>query len=277
MKALVLLALALPAAAEYAEVHGLKLYYEVHGVAGAEPPLVLLHGGGSSIETSFAHALPALAKTRQVIAFDQQGHGRTADVADRPFTFEQSADDAAALLRHLGIARADFLGYSNGGSIAMQVAVRHPKLVRKLVVASAMYKRDGMAAGFWDGMRNASLANMPVELRENYTRLSPHPERLQSFHDKSVKRMLDFKDWPAEVLKGIQVPVLLIVGDRDVIRPEHAVEMMRLMPHAQLTVVPGTDHMQLVERWPVAMIEAFLECGDGESPLSDLCTASARR
>ncbi|HEX6099912.1 MAG TPA: alpha/beta hydrolase [Thermoanaerobaculia bacterium] len=260
MKAVMLmLALASPAAADYAEVNGLKLYYEIHGTRGAKPPLVLLHGGGSSIETSFARVLPGLAKNRQVIAFDQQGHGRTADIPERPFTFEQSADDAAALLRHLAIDRADFLGYSNGGSIAMQIAVRHPKLVRRLVVASAMVKRDGLVAGFFDGMRQASLENMPAEFRENYTRLSPHPERLQSFHDKSVQRMLGFKDWPAGMLKGIQSPVLLLFGDRDVVRAEHAVEMLRLIPHAQLMVLPDTDHMQVVERWPVAAIERFLD------------------
>lgn len=256
---LLMLALASPAAAEYADVNGLHLYYEIHGTRGDRPPLVLLHGGGSSIETSFSRVLPELARSRQVIAFDQQGHGRTADIPERPFTFEQSADDAAALLRHLGIDRADFFGYSNGGSIAMQIAVRHPKLVRKLIVASAMYKRDGLVAGFFDGMRHASLANMPAEFRENYARLSPHPERLQSFHDKSVQRMLMFKDWPAEVLQGIQPPVLLLVGDRDVIRAEHAVEMMRLIPHAQLAVLPDTDHMQVVERWPAATIERFLD------------------
>jgi pimeloyl-ACP methyl ester carboxylesterase len=255
---LILLALTFPVAAEYADVHGLKLYYEIHGTVGANPPLVLLHGGGSSIETSFSRVLPELAKNRQVIAFDQQGHGRTTDIIDRPFTFEQSADDAAALLRHLGIARADFFGYSNGGSIAMQVAIRHPKLVRKLIVASAMVKRDGLPPAFWDGMRHATLASMPAELRENYKRLSPHPERLQSFHDKCAQRILDFKDWPAEVVKSIDAPVLLIIGDRDVILPEHAVEMLRLLPNAQLVVLPGTDHMTLVERWPVEIIERFL-------------------
>jgi pimeloyl-ACP methyl ester carboxylesterase len=250
---------AMNAAAEYAQINGLKLYYEIHGTPGANPPLVLLHGGGSTIDTTWSHVLPELAKKRQVIAFDQQGHGRTADVVDRPFTFEQSADDAAELLRHLGIARADFFGYSNGGSIAMQIAVRHPRLVRRLIVASAMYKRDGLAPGFWDGMKHASLKDMPAELQEAYLRVAPHPENLQSFHDKSVERMLDFKDWPAEVLKGIDAPVLLLLGDHDVIRPEHAVEMLHLLPHAQLAILPGTDHMTLVEHWPVAMIETFLD------------------
>src|SRR4051812_21312162 len=118
--------------ARYADVNGLHIYYEIHGSPSANsPPLVLLHGGGSTIETSFGKILPSLAKTRQVIAFEQQGHGRTADIPDRPFSFEQSADDTAALLRHLKIQKADFFGYSNGGNIALQMGIRHPQLVRK--------------------------------------------------------------------------------------------------------------------------------------------------
>ena len=118
----------------YASVNGLHMYYEIHGSAKCgKPPLVLLHGGGSTIDTSFGSVLPSFAKTRQVIAFEQQGHGHTADIHDRPFTFEQSADDAAALMQHLKIEKADFFGYSNGGNIALQIAIRHPKLVRRLI------------------------------------------------------------------------------------------------------------------------------------------------
>ncbi len=146
------------AGGSYAPVNGLNIYYEIHGEG---EPLVLLHGGGSTIETSFGTILPALAKTRKVIAFEQQGHGHAADV-DRPFSFEQSADDAAALLRFLKIDKADFFGYSNGGSIALQIAIRHPDLVRKLIVASAMYKRDRLYPEFWDPMKHATLENMPA-------------------------------------------------------------------------------------------------------------------
>lgn len=245
----------------YAPVNGLRLYYEVHGTPRAgQPPLVLLHGGGSSIDSNFAKILPALARGRQVIAFDQQGHGRTADV-DRPFSFEQSADDAAALLAHLGVARADLLGFSNGASIALQVAIRHPRLVRRLVVASVMFRRDGFAPGFWEGMAHASLQSMPAELREAYLKVAPYPENLQSFHDKSVKRMLAFRDWPPEVIRGIEAPTLVMNGDADVIRPEHAVELFRLLPHGQLAVLPATDHANIVAHadWRVAMIEAFLD------------------
>ncbi|HEX7828193.1 MAG TPA: alpha/beta hydrolase [Thermoanaerobaculia bacterium] len=263
MKRLALIGfLTLPAFGEYAKINGLNLYYEVHGKANAKtPPLVLLHGGGSTIDTSFGRVLPLFASSRQVIAFDQQGHGRTADIVDRPFSFEQSADDAAALLKHLGIERADFFGYSNGGSIAMQIAIRHPKLVRRIVVASAMYTRDGLQPWLWEGLRNAKLSDMPKELREEYLRVAPHPENLQSFHDKCVKRMLDFKDWPADSLRSIQAPALVMIGDDDVTRPEHAVEMYRLFPHAQLAILPGTNHMTLLERadWQVSMIERFLD------------------
>ncbi|MGE5663086.1 MAG: alpha/beta fold hydrolase [Deltaproteobacteria bacterium] len=245
----------------YAPVNGLKMYYEIHGAAnGKTPPLVLLHGGGSTIDTSFGKVLPLFAKTRQVVAFDQQGHGRTADV-DRPYSFEQSADDAAALLRHLKIDRADFFGYSNGGNIALQIAIRHPAMARRLVVASAMYKRDGLPHEFWESMKNATLESMPVELKEAYLKVAPHPEQLPTFHDKCVKRMLEFKDWRAQDIKSITAPTMVMIADGDIVMPEHAVEMFRLLPHAQLAVLPGTDHMSLVTRaeWQFSMIEAFLD------------------
>ncbi len=246
----------------YAPVNGLKMYYEIHGAdGGKKPPLVLLHGGGSTIETSFGKVLPSLAKTRKVIAFEQQGHGRTADIVDRPFTFEQTADDTAALMQHLKIEKADFFGYSNGGNVALQIAIRHPHMVRKLIVASAMYKRDGLYPEFWDSMKHATLQNMPAKLRETYLRVAPNPENLPMFHDKCVKRMLEFKDWRPEDIQSIQAPTMVMIGDADIIRPEHAAEMFRLLPHAELAVLPGTDHMTLVERadWQVSMIEAFLE------------------
>ncbi|PWB63763.1 MAG: alpha/beta hydrolase [Deltaproteobacteria bacterium] len=251
-----------PVKSGYAPVNGLKMYYEIYGAPnGRTPPLVLLHGGGSTIETSFGNVLPTFEKTRRVIVFEQQGHGRTADIADRPFSFEQSADDAAALLRHLKIERADFFGYSNGGSIALQIAIRHPALVRKLVVASAMFKRDGLYPEFWESMKHASLGNMPAELREAYLKAAPHPEQLQTFHDKSVRRMLEFKDMRDEDIRSIAAPTLVMVGDADVVRPEHAMEMFRLLSHAQLAVLPGTDHMAIVKRtdWEVSMIEGFLD------------------
>jgi pimeloyl-ACP methyl ester carboxylesterase len=251
-----------PAQTGYAPVNGLRLYYEVHGVANpGRPPLVLLHGGGDTIKTSFGHVLAALARERQVIAFEQQGFGHTADIADRPFTFEQSADDTAALLEYLHIPQADLFGFSNGGTIALQVAIRHPRVVRKLVVASGFFKRDGGSSGFWDSFAHAQLKDMPKELQDAYGEVAPHPENLQSFFDKCVERMRHFKDIPDDAMRGITAPTFVIVGDADVMRPEHAVETFRILPRAQLAVLPGTDHMKVTARvdWIVPMIDAFLE------------------
>ncbi|MCY1419767.1 hypothetical protein D9M71_353630 [compost metagenome] len=246
----------------YAPVNGLRIYFEIHGGANpTQPPLVLLHGGGDTIRTSFGQILPVLARARQVIAFEQQGYGHTADIADRPFSFEQSADDTAALLEHLHIEKADLFGFSNGGTIALQVAIRHPQAVRKLVLASALVTRDGAYPWLWDAMAKARLENMPQELQEAYLKVAPRPENLRLFHDKAARRMRDFKDIPADAIGSIAAPTLVVVGDADVIRPEHAVEMFRFLPHAQLAVLPGTDHMQVTARtgWLVPMISGFLD------------------
>ncbi|WP_243294805.1 alpha/beta fold hydrolase [Geothrix mesophila] len=246
----------------FAPVNGLQIYFEIHGVPNpTRPPLVLLHGGGDTIQTSFGQILPALAGERQIIAFEQQGYGHTADTAGRPFSFEQSADDTAALLEYLHIEKADLFGYSNGGTIALQVAIRHPRAVRKLVVASALVKRDGAYPWLWDAMSNATLENMPQDLQRDYLKVAPQPENLRMMHDKAVQRMRDFKDIPADAIRSIIAPTLVVVGDADVIRPEHAVETFRLLPHAQLAVLPGTDHMQVTSRtrWLASMIGGFLD------------------
>jgi pimeloyl-ACP methyl ester carboxylesterase len=253
---------AAPARTGYAPVNGLRLYYEIHGPANlVQPPLVLLHGGGDTIETSFGRVLPALARTRQIIAFEQQGYGHTADIIDRPFSFEQSADDTAALLAHLKIERADLLGFSNGGTIALQVAIRHPRVVRKLVVVSAFFSRAGGDPAFWAWMKNARLENMPGELQEAYRKVAPQPENLRRFHDKAAQRMRDFKDISPTALQAIAVPALVMCGDADVVRPEHAVELTRLLPQAQLAILPGTDHMAIMTRaeWVVPMVNGFLD------------------
>jgi pimeloyl-ACP methyl ester carboxylesterase len=246
----------------YAPVDGLRIYYEIHGTANsAYPPLVLLHGGGDTIQTSFGHLLPELARSRQVIAFEQQGFGHTADIADRPFSFERSADDTAALLQYLHVEQADVFGFSNGSTIALQVAIRHPRLVRKLVIASGFFSHVGADPAFWNGFEHAQLQQMPQELRDSYLAVAPHPENLQMFFDKCVRRMRDFKDIPTDTIRGIRSPALVIVGDADVMRPEQAVEEYRLIPHSRLAVLPGTDHMTLTSRsaWLVPMINDFLD------------------
>lgn len=247
---------------DYAPINGLKLYYELHGEPNSgNPPLVLLHGGGDTIETSFGRILPELARKRRVIAFEQQGYGRTADIPDRPFSFEQSADDTAALLDYLNIPRADLFGFSNGGTIALQVAIRHPRRVRKLVVASAFFNHEGAEPAFWNGFPTATIGAMPPVLRDAYLKVAPDPAGLQMMFDKSVNRMRNFKDIPADTIRAITAPTLVVCGDSDVMRPEHAVQEFRLLPHAQLAVLPGTGHMELTARtsWLVPMIDSFLD------------------
>jgi pimeloyl-ACP methyl ester carboxylesterase len=243
----------------YASVNGLRIYYEIHGPASTVP-LVLFHGGGDTIETSFGQLLPALARDRRVVAFEQQGCGRTADIADRPFTFEQSADDTMALLDCLHIDRADLLGFSNGGSIALYVAMRRPQAVRRLVVITALMKRDWADPQFWESMNTVQLDAMPAMLREAYLKVAPQPENLESFFYKSRNRMRDFKDVPDHAISSITAPTLVVSSDRDVMRPEGAVALFRLLPHAQLAILPGAEHMDIPSRTDllVPMIERFL-------------------
>jgi pimeloyl-ACP methyl ester carboxylesterase len=227
-----------PVKTGYAPVNGLQLYYEIHGEPHAgRVPLLLIHGGGSSIHVTWGQAIPLLARNRLVIAFDEQGHGRTKAI-DRPFTFENSADDAATLLDYLEIARADVMGFSNGGSITLRVGLRHPGKVRKLVPISCQYRRDGMVAGFWDGFKDARLEMMPEPLRDFDLRMNG-PEHLQQMFDQDLKRMAGFQDWPERDLTGIAAPTLVVVGDRDIITTEHAVRMSKLIPDARLMIVPG--------------------------------------
>jgi len=245
----------------YAPINGLRLYYELHGAAGSRSlPLLLLHGGGDTITTSFGEILPELARKRRVIAFEQQGYGHTADIPGRPFSFEQSADDAAALLAFLNLPQADLFGFSNGGTIALQVAIRHPRLVRRLVVASGFFNHEGAEPAFWNGFPTATLDAMPAELRDAYLEVAPDPAGLRIMFDKAVQRMRDFEDIPADMIRSITAPTLVVCGDSDVMGPEHAVQEFRLLPRAQLAVLPGTDHMKVTARiaYLVPMIEEFL-------------------
>src|SRR5882724_8601234 len=169
----------------YASIGSLKMYYEIHGTGW---PLVLLHGGGSTIKSTFGRILPQLAKGHQVIGVELQAHGHTADV-DRPLSFEHDADDVAELLKQLSIEKADIMGFSNGGTTSLQIAIRHPKLVNKLVLASTTYKRDGLQAGFFEGMQHAALEHMPPLLKKAYLEANPDPEGLQAMFDRDVARM----------------------------------------------------------------------------------------
>jgi pimeloyl-ACP methyl ester carboxylesterase len=250
-----------PTRTGYAPVNGLSLYFEIHG----EPrpgvlPLVLLHGGGDTIETSFGRILPLLARDRQVIAFEQRGFGHTADNSDRPFSFEESAEDTAALLQHLHVERADLFGFSNGGTIALFVAMRHPSLVHRIVAVTAIMKRGWVPAPFWASMEAAQPSSMPKELQDAYRKVAPHPENLESFFHKCRDRMRDFQDVPDEAIRAIAAPTLVISSDRDVMLPEGAVALFRLLPHAQLGLIPGATHMEITSRTELLlpMIDRFL-------------------
>ena len=226
----------------YSTVNGIRMYYEIRGQG---EPLVLIHGGGSTIETTFGRVIGRLAKDHKVIAMDLQAHGRTGD-RNAPESFEQDADDVAQLLKNLHIDKADFFGFSNGATTAVQIAIRHPEMVTKLVLGSPLCKRNGVPPQFWDFMKHASLANMPVELKEAYLKDSPNEKGLQNMHDKDAERMLNFKDIPDGQIKAIKVPTFIIIGDKDVITPEHAIELHRDINNSELAIIPGV-HGEYIE------------------------------
>lgn len=249
----------------YSDVNGIKMYYEIYGQG---KPLVLIHGGGSTIQTSFGRVIPQLAKHRQIIGVELQIHGRTSD-READLSFEQDADDIAALLNNLQIKNADFFGFSNGANTAMQMAIRYPLLTGKIIAGSPLCKRSGAFPQFWDFMNHATIDQMPQQYKDEYKKVAPDPNQLQTMHDRCVKRMVTFKDWSDEQIKSITVPTLLIFADKDVATPEHAVELYRLIPNCQLAILPGghgeyigeittlTDSTK-TEEFAVPMIEKFL-------------------
>ena len=219
----------------YSEVNGLKMYYEVYGQG---KPLVLVHGGGSTIQSNWAKVIPLFAKNRKVIAVELQAHGRTGD-RNADLTFEQDADDVATLLKNLNIDKADFLGFSNGGTTTLQIAIRHPEIVDKLILGSALAKRNGVPEWFWDFMKQAKLENMSEQLKTAYRQVAPDTGGLQVMHDKDASRMVHFKDIPDEQITAIEAPALIIIGDKDVITPEHAIELHRQITKSELAIIPG--------------------------------------
>ncbi|MBV4359296.1 alpha/beta hydrolase [Parasegetibacter sp. MAH-26] len=220
---------------KYASVNGINMYYEIHG---SGQPLVLIHGGGSTIYATFGKILPALAKYNQVIAVELQAHGHTSD-RNAPSSFEQDADDVAALLKQLNISKASFFGFSNGGNTAMQVAIRHPNLVNRLIIASSMYRRDGIPQVFWDGMNHATIDNMPKQLRDAYLKINNDSAGLMTMFKRDAVRMQNFKDWNEADIKSIKAPTLVVAAVNDVMTPEHTVALYRLFSNGQLAILPG--------------------------------------
>jgi pimeloyl-ACP methyl ester carboxylesterase len=220
----------------YAPVNGLNMYYEIYG--DGEIPLVLIHGGGSTIESSFVNLLPLVSAFSKIIAVELQAHGRTDD-RPAPESFEQDADDVAELIKYLGIAKANFLGFSNGGTTTLQIAIRHPGIVNKIIVVCGAYRRDGFIHGFFESFKGVSLASMPQLLQEAFLKVMPNPARLLVMFEKDVERMVNFKDIPDSQIESIKAPALIIVNDKDVVTAEHNVKMSRLIPDASLLILPG--------------------------------------
>ena len=241
----------------YAPVNGLNLYYEIHG-GGA--PLILIHGGFGATGM-FAGLLPTLTASRQVIAVDLQGHGRTADI-ERSLRIESLADDIAALLAHLGIGTASVMGYSLGGAVALQTAIRHPEKVDRLIVVSAPYKRTAWYAESLAGMDQMSGAvaeqMKQTPLYEMYAAIAPRPEDWARMWDKMGDLLRQDFDWSAGV-SALTMPTLLVFGDADSVSPLHAAEFFELLgggqrdgswdrsgmtPH-RLAIVPDTTHYDI--------------------------------
>lgn len=260
----------------YAPVNGLQMYYEIHGSGGT--PLLLLHGGLFNIDLQFGELLPALAQTRQVIAADFQGHGRTGDI-DRPLTCADLASDVVGLLQHLGVPRVDVFGFSVGGGVALHLAIKHPDLLRRMVVSSVSFHPDG------DRPENAAavgemtvdmIAGTPME--QDYLAKSPNPDGLQDLLDKLGSFDQGFTGWSDAEIEAIAAPTLITVGDCDMVTLDHAVRFLRLrggdvngdfdgVPASQLAVFPGTTHFFGLSRTTLVLdaVATFLDAPEAAS------------
>jgi pimeloyl-ACP methyl ester carboxylesterase len=272
----VLMSTAVPAQAQkpttgYAPVNGLKMYYEIHGRRSGEP-LVLLHGSFMTISNNWTGWIGELSKARRVIAVEMQGHGRTADI-NRDFSRESLADDIAAMLDYLKIKQADLLGYSMGGGVAMQVAIRHPERVRKVVSISAFFRRDGLVKEALDAFPQLTadtFKGSPIEAE--FKKLSPTPNEFPNFVKRVIAMELKPYDFGADKLKAAKAPFLFIHGDADGVRLDHIAEMFRLKgdeihgdlrprSESRLAVLPNATHVTLMEKGNViiSMVNDFLD------------------
>jgi pimeloyl-ACP methyl ester carboxylesterase len=252
----------------YAEVNGLKMYYEVYGKG---KPIVMLHGSFMNIPMNWSHIIPLLAKDRKVIVAEMQGHGRTRDIP-RELSYEGMADDVSGLLNHINIDSADILGYSMGSGVAFQVAVRHPEQVRRLVVLSGTYTHDG----WWpevEAMFGTFTAEMFIgtPIQKQYDSLGNDPNHFSEYVKKVISIDLKPYDWFEDV-KNIQAPIFMAIGDADGVRYEHALELFRTrgggqmgdlhgLPESRLAILPGTTHIGMMQKteWLIPMITDFLD------------------
>ena len=255
----------------YAPVNGLRMYYEIHGNGSGEP-LVLLHGSFMTISNNWTGWIGEFSKARTVIAVEMQGHGRTADI-NRDFSYESLADDIAAMLDYLRIKQADVLGYSMGGGVAMQVAIRHPQKVRKVVSVSAFFRHDGLVEEALDAFPKLTadaFKGSPIET--DYKKLSPTPNEFPNFVKRVVAIQLTPYDFGADRLKASKAPFLFIHGDADGVRLDHIAEMFRLKgdeihgdlrprSESRLAVLPNTSHVTLMQKADaiIPMVNDFLD------------------
>ena len=259
-------------------INGLQLYYEAHGEldASGTVPLLLIPGAFLSTDSMNQWVAAFIAK-RPVIVFDQQGHGRTADTP-RPMSYEQFGDDAAAVLHALEVDRADVMGYSQGGGVALQLALRHPELVSKLVALSATYRQDGWYPSVMhalDGLAGDLFADTPVG--EAFRRHTADPEAFAAYIEKMRVLSVEDQNISDAQMRSIQAKTMIIVGDADGVKPEHAVAMFKLrgggdenaaatgaistIPSARLVILPATSHISISGAAQVLepMITAFLD------------------
>jgi pimeloyl-ACP methyl ester carboxylesterase len=222
----------------YAPVNGINMYYEIHGDS-KDIPLLLIHGGGSTIPSNWGTLLPMLSAHYQVIAMELQAHGRTSD-RDSQESFKQDAADVIALLQHLHINKVNIVGFSDGACTTLEIVINYPEVVNKAVAISGNYKRDGMIPGFFDWLQNSTFNDMPGALKKAYLDVNNNELGLLNMFNKDRARRLGFTDRTDDEMRSIKTPVLVMLGDQDVITLEHAVEMNKIISGSKLAILPGT-------------------------------------
>ena len=259
----------------YADVDGLRVYYELHGarLASDTVPLVLLPGGAMTVELAFGETLlPRFARTRPVIAIEPQGHGHTGD-RPGPITVPRMVDDLAGVLAHLGVKRADFVGHSLGGIIALGTAIHHPGLVRSLTLLGAFYQLDGMLPDLVKMHRDPAhqpapevAALLPTEadfaaMRASFSKHAPRPDAFDAILERLNIMLTEWPGYTPAQLRALRSASLIVIGDNDFVRVDHAAEMARLIPGAELAVLPGTTHLSIAQRgqWLELLMEDRLK------------------
>jgi len=223
----------------YADVNGLRMYYEVHGEG---PPLLILHGGTCSIELP-PMQIPFFATEFQVIAPEQIGHGRTADAQDREMHYHDMAEDTVELMRQLEIKSAFVFGFSDGGIVGLDIAIHHPERVSRLAIAGANFRTDAYSETTLNWLVTVKAEDWPSNFRETYEQLSPDGPSHWPLVLARLQRMWSVEpNYTLEQLASIKAPTMVIAGDSDIVTPEHSVEMFRAIPHSQLCIVPAAKH-----------------------------------